>query len=177
MSGELSEAEYARHIHTLAKALQRDADAVCKPPPEIIPARTSPVIPFVTVKGTRPYIERVVHQVNTTYDDACYDACAVMARRLIETLIIETFEASHLDHKIKKPAGEFMALRDLVEATLNESSWNLGRNARMALKKLKDLGDKSAHDRRYNAVRQYVDELIPHLRSAVHELVSLAGLK
>jgi hypothetical protein len=77
-----------------------------------------------------------------------------MMRRLIETLIIEAFEHHGIAHKIKNPVGDFLHLADLVAATLSESTWNLGRNAKKALPKLKEMGDQSAHSRRFVARRK-----------------------
>ena len=74
------------------------------------------------VRGTRGYIEKVSNQINGAYENGWYDACAVMLRRLIETLIIETFE----HHKIASSdnqAGDFVYLRDLIDKTLAETSW------------------------------------------------------
>lgn len=79
-----------------------------------------------------------------------YDACAVMIRRLIETLIIESYEAHSLSVKITNSSGDFFYLSDLISITLSETSWNLSRNAKKSLPKLKDIGDKSAHSRRFN---------------------------
>ncbi|RBP48370.1 hypothetical protein DFR28_10899 [Arenicella xantha] len=100
-----------------------------------------------------------------------------MIRRLIETLIIESFEKNNISHTIKNQTGDFFYLSDLISKTLTESSWNLSRNARQALPKLKDIGDKSAHSRRFNAVRNDIDKINPQIRVVVQELVYLAGLK
>lgn len=100
-----------------------------------------------------------------------------MIRRLVETLIIEAFETHGIDAKIKNSAGDFIYLRDLISITLAETSWNLTRNAKRALPKLKDIGDKSAHSRRYIAHRRDIDKVIDDLRVVVQELVFLAGLK
>src|SRR5437763_40075 len=75
----------------------------------------------------------------------------LMIRRLVETLIIETFEAHGIADRIKNPGGDFFHLADLVNITLAETSWNLGRNTKQALRDLKDVGDKSAHSRRFIA--------------------------
>jgi len=66
------------------------------------------VLPRELFDGTRGYIEKVVSQINGSYDHGWYDCCAVMCRRLAETLIIEGYEeqgrsdemallASHVD--------------------------------------------------------------------------------
>jgi hypothetical protein len=101
----------------------------------------------------------------------------VMIRRLIETLIIEAFEHHKIADKIKTPGGDFFYLSDLITHTLNEKSWNIGRNAKQALPKLKSVGDLSAHSRRHVAHRSDIDKIISDLRTAVQELIYFAGLK
>ncbi|KAA3531792.1 hypothetical protein DXM29_05480 [Agrobacterium tumefaciens] len=129
------------------------------------------------VRGTRQYIENIANQANGAYENGWYDASAVMLRRLVETLIIEAFEHHQIDSKIKNSEGDFFFLRDLVTKTLAETKWNLSRNAKQALPKLKDLGDKSAHSRRYIAQRRDIEPLLPEIRTVVQELVFLSGLK
>jgi len=71
-----------------------------------------------------------------------------MMRRLLETLIIESFEARQLSYKIKdSQTGDFLYLSDLISFVLQEPSWNLGRSTERALPSLKSLGDQSAHSR------------------------------
>jgi hypothetical protein len=136
------------------------------------------VLPHSVVRGTRGYIERLANQANGAYENGWYDACAVMLRRLVETLIIEAFEHHKLAAKIKhKTSGDFFYLGDLIDKCLAEPSWNLSRNCKQAMPRLKDLGDKSAHSRRYNAHRGDLSPLLSDVRLVVQELVYLAGLK
>ena len=161
----------------VAKQL-RDAVRAKNPPPEEgAPSAVEHVVYFSLVRGTRPYLEKIVHQINGSYEGGWYDASAVMTRRLVETLIIEVFEASGIAEKIKNANGDFLYLRDLIGALIAEKSWNLSRNARVALPRLKDVGDQSAHSRRFVAHRQDIDKLIPDLRVVIQELVTLARLK
>ena len=95
----------------------------------------------------------------------------------METLIIEAFEHHGIAHKIKNPTGDFLHSADLVAATLSESIWNLGRNAKKALPKLKEMGDQSAHSRRFVAHREDIDKVQGDFRTVIQELVYLAGLK
>ena len=156
----------------------RDGVRAKNPPPEEgAPSLDEPVIYFSLVRNTRGYIERVIHQINGSYSKGWYDACAVMIRRLVETLIIEAFEEHGVADKIKNKNGDFFYLRDLITHTLSERAWNLSRNTKSALPRLKDVGDLSAHSRRFNAQRQDIDKLISDLRVVVQELVTLARLK
>lgn len=147
------------------------------PPEEGAPSPDDPVIYFSLVRNSRGYIERVVHQINGAYASGWYDACAVMIRRLVETLIIESFEKHGIIDKIKSPNGDLLFLRDLITITLAETAWNLSRNTKQALPRLKDVGDLSAHSRRYIAQRKDIDKLIQDLRVVVQEFIALAELK
>lgn len=101
-----------------------------------------------------------------------------MMRRLMETLIIECFEKHEIAHKIKDPkTGEFFFLRDLIDTLLNEPTWNLGRNTKGALPKLKSVGDQSAHSRRFVAHREDIDKISNEFRVVCQELLFVAGLK
>jgi len=147
------------------------------PPPEPPIPEKDNVIPHSLVNGTRGYIEKVAYQINGCYEQGWFDACAVMMRRLIETLIIETFESHAIPHKIKRPTGEYFFLADLISATLNEPTWNIGRNAKAALPRLKDIGDQSAHSRRFIAQRADIEKVISDFRTVAQELLFLAKLK
>jgi hypothetical protein len=167
-----------RNIFATAQAIHADVQTQVGPPEEGLAAETQPVIMTSLVRGTRGYIEKIANQINGTYENGWYDACAVMLRRLIETLIIEAFEHHGIAHKIQNStSGDFFFLRDLVNATLSEATWNLGRNTRQALPKLKDIGDKSAHSRRFTAQRGDIQPLLSDIRTVVQELVYLASLK
>jgi hypothetical protein len=169
--------DVARNVFSAAKAIQSNVAKELGPPEEGLRSATQGVIPMSVVRGTRGYIERVSNQANGAYGNGWYDACAVMIRRLLETLIIEAFEHHKLEAKIKNPAGDFLYLKDLIDKCLQEKAWNLSRNCKQAMPKLKDIGDKSAHSRRYNAHRGDVDPLLSDIRLVVQELIYLAGLK
>jgi hypothetical protein len=160
------------------RQLRNKVREINPPPEEGAPSPDDSVVMFSLVRNTRGYIERVVHQINGAYANGWYDACAVMMRRLIETLIIESFEKHGISAKIKGTSGDFLFLRDLITVTLNETSWNLSRNTKkQALPRLKDVGDLSAHSRRYVAQRKDIDKLVQDLRVVVQELLTVAEIK
>ena len=135
------------------------------------------IVPLSVVRDSRAYIERIVHQVNGCYDCGWYDACAVMIRRLIETLLIESYEKAKISEKIKSPSGDFLPLGDIISAAINEASFNLGRGVRRALPHIKDLGDKSAHSRRFVAHQRDLERVASEVRDIVQELLYISGLK
>jgi len=166
-----------RNLFLVAKAIQEEVHQSLGPPEEGLRAETHRVIPMSIVRGTRGYIEKVANQINGCYEKGWYDACAVMTRRLLETLVIEAFERHNIASRIKNAQGDFLYLGDLIDRCLKEASWNLARNIKQAMPKLKEVGDKSAHSRRYVAQRGDIDPLAQDVRSVVQELVYLAGLK
>ncbi len=167
-----------RQALEFAKKIQAEAPVTYVPPSEGTRPRSQSVLPRAIVNNTRGYIERVVDQINGSYEKGWFDGCAVMMRRLLETLIIECFEAHEKANNIKNPStGDFLYLSDLIIKTLQEPSWNLGRNTKRALPSLKSIGDQSAHSRRYNAHREDIDKLIPDFRIVCQELIYLAKLK
>jgi hypothetical protein len=87
------------------------------------------------------------------------------------------FEHHQIASKIKNSQGDFLYLADLINATLNEPAWNLGRKAKQGLPRLKAVGDQSAHSRRYVAHREDIDKLLDDFRIVIQELTFLAGLK
>jgi hypothetical protein len=166
-----------RNIFATAKAIHTELATQVGPPEEGLAATTQPVIMMSLVRDTRGYIEKVANQINGAYENGWYDACAVMLRRLIETLIIETFEHHKIESRIQNSSGDFLYLRDLIDKMLAEKTWNLGRNTKQALPKLKDVGDKSAHSRRFVAQRGDIQPLLADIRTVVQELLYLSKLK
>lgn len=168
---------YAVEAATIAAGLQRLVNEAIKPPSETAISRDEPVIYMAMVRDTRGYIERVAHQANGSYANGWYDACAVMLRRLLETLIIECYETHKIEDRIKDQSGNYLFLKDLVDRALAEQTWTLGRSVRSVLPKLKELGDKAAHNRRYNTHREDIDKILRELRDTTQELLVLARLK
>lgn len=164
-------------IFKAAKAIQEEVGAVLGPPVQGVLAPRNAIIPAILFNNTRGYLVKVANQANGAYSQGWYDACAVMLRRLLETLIIEAFEKHGIAQNIQNVSGDFLFLRDLIDRTVSEASWNLSRNAKAAMPRLKDVGDKSAHSRRFNAIRSDIDKLATDLRVVVEELLSIAGLR
>jgi hypothetical protein len=163
---------------SLAHSIQKDIDRNWLPPVEILPPGKEAVVPSILFKNAnRSYLTKVAHQINTTYEHACFDACAVMVRRLLESLIIETFEANGLTHEIKGLDDNFLYLSQLIAKVEAHTDWHLSRNAKNALKKFKNVGDVSAHNRRYVATRHDIQELIVDIRVVVQELLTIANLR
>ncbi len=155
-----------------SELLPRLESVTADPVPE-----TEQVLPMAVVLSTRGYIERVVQQANGCYEHQWYDACSVMIRRLVETLIIELYEAKGKGAEIQDKDRNFLMLGDLVDKVVTDTSWNLGRETKQTLPLLKSLGDRSAHNRRYLAKKADIDRVLHGLRVVADDLLHLSGLK
>jgi len=134
------------------------------------------VIPRELFWRTRGYLEKVVRQINASYDYGLFDGCAVMCRRLLETLLIETYESKGWAIELKNADGHYKMFSGLLAHVKQESRFTLGRNALDGLSSFKSLGDKSAHDRRFNARKPDIDRIRDGLRAACEDLLHLSDL-
>ena len=169
-------AEVAKAGLLLLKNVAHETRELRKPPETGAASPTQKVLPLSVVRVTRGYLEKITHQLNGSYDRGWYDACAVMMRKLIETLIIDVFEEQGMASKIQRPTGDFVQLDALVGRVAGQASWNLSRTTKQALSDVKKLGDNSAHGRRFAAHRGDIDGLRVGIRAAVQELIDLGGL-
>jgi hypothetical protein len=138
---------------------------------------TQEVLPLDLVANTRGYISSVALQANGCYERGWYDAASLMIRKLIEILIVELYERSGRVNLIRRSSGDFMMLGDLIDVLVADSAWNLARETKSSLPKIKWLGDQSAHNRRFVAKKPDVEKVIPGLRVAVEDLLHLSQLK
>jgi hypothetical protein len=141
------------------------------------PAKPSDtILPRDLFDKTRGYIEKVVFQINASFDAGLYDCCAVMCRRLLETLIIEVYETDKRPEAIQNKDGHFFMFADLLGVFLADKNFNISRNGQKGLKDFKALGDLSAHSRRYNARADDIERVRDGIRVASEELLHLAKL-
>lgn len=138
---------------------------------------TEQVLPLKVLEKTRGYFEKVITQANGCYEHQWYDACSVMIRRFVETLIVELYEAKGRAKDIQDNSGDFLMLQKLIETTMKDTAWNLSRETKRTLPLVKKIGDRAAHNRRYIATKADVDEIIPGLRVVADDLLHLAGIK
>jgi hypothetical protein len=134
------------------------------------------VIPSEWVRGTRVYLERLVHQINGSYDFGFYDACATIGRRLMESLIIEIYIHEGRHQEIQNN-GVFFGLEKLIAHIRADRRLTLGRNTPKTMTEVKQLGDTAAHDRVYITSKQDIDDVLARYRRMVHDLLAASGIR
>lgn len=148
----------------------KEEGLVCIEEPEIPSVQ---IIPESLTRNCRSYIQRIVREINGTYEKGFFSACAVMTRRLIETCMIEAFEHKGLASMIKDPNGEYKTADEIKNELLKNPFGNLSRNPRRALQDRNtfELGHKCAHDRFFTARRHDVDDIKNGVRSLIEYLI------
>jgi hypothetical protein len=134
------------------------------------------VIPSDWVTGTRVYLERLVHQINGSYEYGFYDACATMCRRLMESLIIEIYVHNRRHHEIQND-GVFFGLERLIAHVRADKHLTLGRNTPNTMTEVKQLGDTASHDRVYITSKQDIDDLLARYRRMQQDLLAACGVR
>lgn len=158
--------------YNLSLAETKRIAEIINAPREVTPSKN--FFPLELFDGTRDYLKKTARQAIICYDYGAYDACLVMIRRLIETLIIELFEKRDIADRIKNSQGNYMFCGDLIDEMLKEKKlWTIGRNTVQALPAIKTKGDLSAHNRRFNAKKSDIDQLKDGLRITIEELIHL----
>ena len=126
--------------------------------------------------GTRKYLEQMVRQINGCYEAGFYDGCAALCRRLMESLIIESYVTAGRSHEIQRN-GVFLALDPLIAAIAADKLMLLGRNTPLTMRDVKTMGDTAAHDRTYITPKLDLDDLRLRYRHMIQELLGRAGIK
>ena len=158
--------------YNLSLAETKRIAEIINAPREVTPSKD--FFPLELFDGTRDYLKKTARQAIICYNYGAYDACLVMIRRLIETLIIELFEKRDIADRIKNSQGNYMFCGDLIDEMLKEKKlWTIGRNTVQALPAIKTKGDLSAHNIRFNAKKSDIDQLKDGLRITIEELIHL----
>jgi len=137
---------------------------------------SSSILSIELVQGTRRYIEQMAHQINGTYDYGFYDACAVMIRRLMESLIIEVFIYKQKADEIKIDGKIFFDLENLIKKFSTHNDFHFGRNILKNMLLIKEIGDTAAHDRTYITSPQDIDDNKMNIRKVIQELLQILGI-
>ncbi len=130
------------------------------------------LIPNEVVESQKDYFKKVIRQINGCYQDAYYDACFVMIRRAVETLIIDAYESKKKEDLITNEEGNYLPFKKLIDKTLSDNIIKLSKIAKTDLKKIKKLGDTAAHNRKLNLRKSDIDKYSDSIRLLVEELIN-----
>lgn len=126
--------------------------------------------------GKRKYIDRLIKQINHTYINNCYDACAVIMRRLFEVLLVLSYENLMISDAIKSTDGRYFMLEKIVQNAKGNKILNLPLRICNELDTIREVGNLSAHNITYTAGKKDIDDIKLSYRVMLEELFNKAGL-
>lgn len=125
--------------------------------------------------GKRQFLDRLIKQINHSYAHNCYDACAVLMRRLFEILLILSYQNQGIDADIKDTSGSGYVM--LEKIVINAKGNNV-----LKLSRIKDefdtfrkVGNFSAHNITYTASKKDIDDIKLSYRVMLEELYNKTG--
>lgn len=125
--------------------------------------------------GKFNYLDRLIKQINHTYANNCYDATAVLMRRLFEVLLILSFQKLGIDNEIKDSDGNYLMLEKIVSNAVQNQTLKLSR-IRKEFDTFRKVGNFSAHSITYTAGRKDIDDIKINYRVMLEELYNKAGI-
>jgi len=126
--------------------------------------------------GKRNYLDRLIVQINHSYANNCYDACAVLLRRLFEILLVLSYQNLGIDDEIKDASGAgYIMLDGIVKKAKNNTTLKLSR-IKNEFDTFRMVGNFSAHNITYIAGKKDIDNIKLNYRVMLEELYNKAGL-
>lgn len=127
--------------------------------------------------GARGYLDNLFKQVDSCYNNNCYDACAVLIRRIFEILLIESYQNLGIEKEIKNADGNYVMLEVICTNAKGNTVLSLSRNTKEILDNIRDLGNFAAHKITYSTRKSDIDKIYNSIRACFEELYYKAGFK
>lgn len=155
-----------------AKPAQAAAEAKPQATPAAAAYPTDSFLPASIFEAQKAYLKRLVPQINGCWSSGYHEACAVMARRMIETMIIELYYQRGWMNELKDPTTkDFYGLKTLVNKICSDSRFGFDSKFQKGLKALKELGDIAAHDYRVKIKKSDLEGARSDLRFTCERMV------
>ena len=157
------------------KLMEKEYPQVASKSEKIVSEDT--ILPSSLLNNTRGFIESLSRQVNASYQFNIFDGCAVLMRRLLEILLIMSFENQGAASEIKNPDGTYVTLDNIIKTAKQSKALALSRDTKQTIDVFRELGNFSAHKIYYNARRNDIDQIKLKYRATIEELLYKAGLR
>lgn len=124
----------------------------------------------------RPYLDRLIQQINATYGSNCYDACAVLMRRLFEVLLILSYQNKGIEADISNTDGSHKMLESIVKDAIQNKTLGVPSRISKKFDSFRDVGNYSAHSITYTAGKLDIDRIAQDYRVMLEDLYNRAGI-
>jgi len=135
------------------------------------------ILPRPLYENTRGFIESLSKQINASYEFNIFDGCAVLMRRLLEILLILSYEHLKIEAAIQDPHGNYLMLERIANDAKSNKVLKLSRDAKSVLDDFRTIGNFSAHKIYYNCRRSDLKKIAVHYRATIEELLYKSGIR
>lgn len=126
--------------------------------------------------GKKQYLDRLIQQINSCYKNNCYDACAVLLRRVFEVLLVLAYKNMGIESDIQTETGENKMLDGIVKNAIQNKTLDIPRRISKYFDSIRNTGNFSAHSITYTAGKKDIDDIKSNYRLMMEELYNKAGL-
>ena len=130
------------------------------------------IIPNEVISAEKHYFQKVIRQINGCYQDKYFDACFVMIRRAVETLIIDAYESKKNEKSLLDSEGNYLTFSKLIDKMLSDNIVKLSKTSKTDISKIKKFGDIAAHNRKLNLKQCDIDKYSDSIRIIIEELIN-----
>lgn len=169
-----SKGEYRIHPSAV-EALDTEFPEVLKISEETVSHDT--IIQESLLQVKRGFVTSLIKQINASYENNIFDGCAVLMRRLLEILLILSYETLSAEVVIKDSSGNYKMLNLIINDALTNGTLSLSRNTKDNLNVFRKLGNFSAHKIYYNAKKKDIDQVILDYRATIEELMYKSDIR
>jgi hypothetical protein len=138
---------------------------------------TDTILPYSIYESTRGFIESLAKQINASYEYNIFDGCAVLMRRLLEVLLILTYEHLGVESAIQDSSGNYVPLEKIIANAKSSTHLKLSRDSKAVLEEFRQIGNFSAHKIYYNCRRADLTRIATSYRATIEELLYKAGIR
>ena len=121
-------------------------------------------------------VQSLCKQINASYENNLFDCAAVMMRRLLESLLVLSYQRMGIEAEIMN-GNYHLTLDRIIKNAEQNKTLALSSNSKKDMTLFKDLGNYSAHKIWYNCTQGDIKPHILKYRAIVEELLYKAGLK
>lgn len=126
--------------------------------------------------GKRHFIDRLIKQINFTYGNNCYDACAVLMRRLFEILLILSYQYNGIEAEITNLQGNYLMLEGIIKNAIKSKKLAIPSRITRNYDSFREIGNNSAHSITYTAGKKDIDDIKSNYRVMMEDLYNRANL-
>lgn len=124
--------------------------------------------------GKKTYIDKLIKEINCCYAQHCFNACAVLMRKLFELLLILSYKNLRIDNEIRDGNG-YKMLSKIVSNAKQNTTLALSRN-KDKYDTFRNLGNYSVHNPFFIVTIQEIDLIKLDYKAMMDELYDKAGL-